>query len=285
MAKSQMKYTPKPPQVKMPKEAALPELIDSQNKTPYQIFWGVLVGGELLAAGMLYFGVVNLLSALKPEPNWLAVGLAAVLIIFSLITAFGALRAALVMGVMMAARTYSFEACAKFCNQAIAMRAIIPGGVVWAVQTLLEYKTQKGEFDEVIEVGNREYEAALAKNPKEYGLGSICACVGTAYSMRQDKHKAVEWLEKGVAQYKAMFANLEKNGKQAKIPGGSDNIYLRYAESCLALAGGYLQIQDKRNAKDRLQMVFEIVKKVKDCPEKETLIKRAQEINKHLKHW
>ena len=285
MAKSQqIKYVPRQPQPKV-EAPALPELSDSKNKTCYQIFWGVLVGGELLSLTMIFFGVRSLMESVGSEPNWTAIVLASLMIIFALITAVGSLRAALVMAVMMAARTYSYEACGKFCEKAIALRAFIPGGVAWAIQTLLEFKVQKGEFDEVIAVGTREYETALAKNAKEYGFGSVCACVGTAYSMRSELHKAAEWLEKSAAQYKAMFASLEKDKKVAKIPGGADNVYLRYAESLLGLSGTYLRLNDKRNAKERLSSVYEITKKVKDCPEKEVLLKRTQEISKHLKHW
>jgi hypothetical protein len=285
MAKSrEVKYVPRQPQAKaeMPK---LPEMIDSQNKTCDQVFWGVLIGGEALALVMIYFGGKNLAEALSAEPNWGVITMAALLIIFGLITAIGTFRASLVMAVMTAARTMSFEACRQYCMKAVKARAFIPGGVAWAIQTLLEFMVQKGEFDQVIEVGEREYNAALAKNPKEYGFGSVCACVGTAYSMKQDFHKAVDWLEKAGGQYKDMFASLEKGNKTAKIPGGADNVYLRYAETMLALSGSYLRLNDKRNAKEKVSMVYELTKKVKDGPEKETILKRAQEIGKYLKHW
>lgn len=283
MAKSQIKYTPKQPRPKI-EAPQMPEVVDSKNNSCDQMFWGILIGGELLACALVYIGVKNVMDALHPV-NYLQVGLSALLAIFGLITAAGSLRAAFVMAVMMAARTMSYGACAKYCYQAVRFRQLIPGGVAWALQTLLEFKVQNGAFDEVIEVGVREYDLAIARNPKETSLGSICACIGTAYNVKNENHKAVEWLEKAVAQYKLMFAGLEKNNKTAKIPGGSDNIYLRYAETYLGLASTYLSIQDKRSAKERASQVFEIAKKVKDCPEKEMILKRALEISKLLKHW
>lgn len=288
MAKSQIKYIPKQPLPKVEAPKQMPAVVDSKNTTCNQVFWGVAGGGYLLAGALVFIGVKNSIDSYHSQ-NWLALGLSVVLAIFGVITAIGTLRAALVMAVMMAARTFSYGLCAAYCEQAIKYRRIIPGGVAWAVQTWLEFKVQQGAFDEVAEVGAREYEIALARNPKEYSLGSICACVGTAYNVKGDNVKAAEWLEKAITQYKIMFEQLEKGKKGAKkevkIPGGSDGVYLRYAETYLGLASTYLSMQDKRNAKDRASQVYDIAKKVKDGPDKDLIIKRAQEIVKMLKHW
>lgn len=289
MAKSQqIKYTPKQPMAKkvqvQPQEIIAP--LDSKNQVSNQVFWGVLIVGELLGVSLGYFGIKGIIEALGSHPVvWgaFAVGLLSLaLAIFAMVVT---IRASLLMGAIMAARTSSWALHRKFCEKAISLKSFIPGGAAWAVQMLIQQKLQNSEFDEVISEGSAEFERALQKNPKEQSLGALCAYISMAYQQKNDIAHSIEWGEKSIAQYKLMFEDLAK-GKGKKIAGDMlDGARLQYAAMYLQNGVAYMARQDYRAAKERFNSFYEVAKPIPDSTEKQQMVKVVQEHLQRLKHW
>lgn len=271
------------PQIQQTKPTPTPS---GQDKLAYAVFWGTLGGGTILNGVMVFFIMQALRTDMaKSSVDWLHAGFMFVSLLLALFLLRAVIWGAFVLGAGMASRTQSWAAQTKICTWAMKVRDILPGGASWAAQAIIQQLMTRGEYEEVIDLGTREYELMVSRKSKDHTLALLCSCVGLAYQSKNENHRAIEWNERSAEQFKAMFASLDKNAKKLAGQGLVDQLSMQYAGVYANLGALYLALGNKAKAKENFKLSMEQARKLPDSAQKRELVEKIQEQLTRLKRW
>jgi tetratricopeptide (TPR) repeat protein len=261
----------------------------SKDKLVYGTFAGVLLLGLSINLALLYFIGANLYANVtSAPPNWLVTGVMALL--FGLVLFFGlrpAINAPFFIAATVGDRVNALEAQRKICEWALKYRGLLPDRASWASQAILQQLMMAEKHDEIIAMGTSTYEELTTRNANENSLAPLCGFVGMAYQAKNEVAKAIEWHEKALEQYERSFKALEKSKMAKKLTDQSvvQTLNLNYAGTFCTLAGGYMQQQNFRKAKELFKKSLEQARKCPESSQRRDLIKAVEDQLSRLKHW
>jgi tetratricopeptide (TPR) repeat protein len=261
----------------------------SKDKLVYGAFAGVLLLGLSINLALLYFIGANLYANVTSvPPNWLVTGVMALL--FGLVLFFGlrpAINAPFFIAATVGDRVNALEAQRKICEWALKYRGLLPDRASWASQAILQQLMMAEKHDEIIAMGTSTYEELTTRNANENSLAPLCGFVGMAYQAKNEVAKAIEWHEKALEQYERSFKALEKSKMAKKLTDQSvvQTLNLNYAGTFCTLAGGYMQQQNFRKAKELFKKSLEQARKCPESSQRRDLIKAVEDQLSRLKHW
>lgn len=261
----------------------------SQEKVVYATFAGVLLLGLGINLTLLYFiGATLYGAAVSQPPNWLMV--AGMTVAFGLVIYFGlrpAINAPFFIAATIGDRVNALDAQRKICEWAIKFRNVLPDRASWATQAIMQQMLGSEKHDEIIAMGTSTYEELIKRNPNENSLAPLCGFVGMSYQAKNQGAKAIEWHEKALEQYERSFQALEKSKFAKKLTDASvvQALNFNYAQTFCALAGGYMQQQNFRKAKELFKKALEQARKCPETPQRRDLIKLVEDNLSRLKNW
>lgn len=261
----------------------------SKNNLVFGTFAGVLLLGLGINLALLYFIGANLYAnVVSTPPNWIVTGVMAVL--FVLVLFFGmrpAINAPFFIAATIADRVSALEAQRKICEMALKFKSLLPDKASWATQAILQQLMYQEDHDQIISMGTSTYEELTASNPKENSLAPLCGFVGMAYQAKGEVAKAIEWHEKAIEQYERSFKALENSKLAKKLSDETvvQTLTLNYAGTFCTLAGGYMQQQNFRKAKELFKKSLDQARKCPESAQRRDLIKAVEDQLSRLKHW
>ncbi|MBX9685063.1 MAG: hypothetical protein K2X27_00100 [Candidatus Obscuribacterales bacterium] len=256
-----------------------------QDKICMAVFTGGLSVSVITLLTSAYFLSQGFTKSLSQSPiDWLnLIGLTVLTVLLGF-TLRGLIWASFAGTGMLAAHLKAFHAQEKISRMALKYKKLFPGSTAWAAQGLMGLMANRQQFKELIAFGTAEYETT---KKKDQNLAPLCAYVGMAQQVEGDPHAAILWNERALELFEKAMAPIEKVGADTKVPNRDivDGMIIQYASAYANLGSNYFSVNNYGKAKKNFNLALEQLKKVKDNPQKEMLVRGINEHMHRLKHW
>jgi hypothetical protein len=251
---------------------------------------GIAVSGLLIVAGIVWC-IAVVVSGFNSQPTgWLSIAGGVVGIVLLAFIARAALWMSIFGAMMYANKNNGWEATKSLCARAMGFKKLMPGGATTAAGLLIQGHISRGELDEVVKLGEQQYND-FGNDPKQQqNLAPVYGAMGMAFYMQGNGRDAIKWNDRAIEAYgKSMEQIKSKKGIAGKLVAPQSGEYIDAINGQIAVAyfsnaNCYMTQQNFRGAKESFRKVIEYANQANNLPEKDMMLSVSKEQLGRLKH-
>lgn len=261
------------------------------DKLALLVLFGLLaIAAGTMIAGIIY-GIHGISAATQPPIDWTKLVISLLVAVASAFAARSIAGLSLFGAVMLASKQGAWKSLEQISSKSLGYKRVLPGGTAWLSTALVQSLVNRGQYTQASEIAQSEWNQCGDNEKQKQGLGTLCFAAGVAKQGEGDMKQSQLWNERAIATLEKSLEELKQppKGVMARLASTQSSqfegqIKVQLAAAYFNSATMYFNAMDHRRAKENYKRAVENAVKAPDFPQKQDIVKFANDQLARLKH-